>query len=137
MRRRVTIAIGLAALVAAFGLWLYRGVAADQPVASAVDLSALFKPGQSETLEPGQFLDLRDPACKKAFSLRLTERAFVQMSRNCNYEMRVDAGRITVNFLNKAKGSVELAPGRNWVAADFWSISPVAENATVRLDPSP
>jgi hypothetical protein len=137
MRRRATIALVLTALVAALGLWLFRDVAADQPSAGAVDLSALFKPGQSETLEHGQFLDLRDPACTKAFSLRLTERAFVQMSRNCKYEMRVDAGRISVNFLNKAKGSVELAPGRSLVAADFWSINPVAENSIVRLDPSP
>jgi hypothetical protein len=136
MRRREFIAALLIALVASFGFWYYRHIAVDPPVSKNVDLSELFKSGPNETMGAGDFLELPDPACTKSFSLELTQPAFIRISRNCRYSLYVDVGRVSANFLNQTKGSVELAPGRSWTARDFWSITPLEQSAHVRLEPA-
>jgi hypothetical protein len=136
MRRREFIAALLIALIASFGFWYYQHIVFDAPLSKDVDLSELFKSGPNETMGPGDFIELPDPACTKSFSLQLTQPAFIRVSRNCRYSLYVDAGRVSANFLNSTKGSVELAPGRTWTARDFWSITPLAPSAYVRLEPT-
>ena len=136
MKRREFIVALLIALSASFGFWYYKHVAFDAPLSKEVDLSELFKSGPNETMGPGDFLELPDPACTKSFSLQLTQPVFIRISRNCSYSLYVDIGRVSANFLNQTKGSVELAPGRSWTARDFWSITPLAPSTYVRLEPA-
>ena len=136
MRRREFIAALLIVLIASFGFWYYKHVAFEPPLNKDVDLSELFNSGPNETMGPGDFLELPDPACTKSFSLELTRPVFIRVSRNCTYSLYVDIGRVRANFLNQTKGSIELAPGRSWTARDFWSITPLDPSAYVRLEPA-
>ena len=136
MRRRELIAALLIVLIASFAFWYYKHIVFEPPLIKDVDLSELFKSGPNETMGPGDFLELPDPACTKSFSLELTRPVFIRVSRNCTYSLYVDIGRIRANFLNQTKGSVELAPGRSWTARDFWSITPLEPSAYVRLEPA-
>jgi hypothetical protein len=129
-------AVTLATIVS-FLFWAYTNAAYDPRSTRDTDLSKLFKENPDTTLDDGDFLDLRDPACTRSFSLRVARRVFMQMSRNCKYSIYVDSGRARVNFLNTTQGGVELAPGRTWSAADFWSIRPLTAEADIRLEPSP
>jgi hypothetical protein len=129
-------AVTLATIVS-FLFWGYTNAAYDPRSTRDTDLSKLFKENPDTTLDDGDFLDLRDPACTRSFSLRVARRVFMQMSRNCKYSIYVDSGRARVNFLNTTQGGVELAPGRTWSAADFWSIRPLTAEADIRLEPSP
>ena len=136
MRRREFIAALLIVLIASFAFWYYKHIVFEPPLTKDVDLSELFKSGPNETMGPGDFLELPDPACTKSFSLELTRPVFIRVSRNCTYSLYVDIGRIRANFLNQTKGSVELAPGRSWTARDFWSITPLSPSTYVRLEPA-
>jgi hypothetical protein len=136
MRQREFIAALLIALIAGFGFWYYKYIVFDPPVSKNVDLSELFESGPNETMGPGDFIELPDPACTKSFSLQLTQPAFIRISRNCTYSLYVDSGRVRANFLNQTKGSVELVPSRSWTARDFWSITPLEPSAYVRLEPA-
>ena len=118
-------------------LWKYTNVSSDVPLVADGDLSKLFKEGSDTTLNNGDLLNLRDHSCTRVFSLRITQRVFMELSRNCQYLMYVDGGRARMNFLNSAKGSVELGPGRSLSATDFWSIRPVTPEADIRLEPVP
>jgi hypothetical protein len=82
--------------------------------------------GPNETMGTGDFLELPDPA----------RPVFIRVSRNCTYSLYGDIGGVRANFLNRTKGSVELAPGRSWTARDFWSITPLEASAYVRLEPA-
>jgi hypothetical protein len=134
-----TALIAAATLVAIVCLlfWAYSNAFFDSRRTKTPDLSELFKDGPDPTMGDGDFLDLRDPGCTKSFSLRIAQRVFTRMSRNCKYSIYVDSGQARANFLNAAKGAVELAPGRSWTATDFWSIRPLTPEADVRLEPTP
>jgi hypothetical protein len=145
-RKRLLVRKRLVALAAAvvfvaligFPLRPYISAALNPPVNNNdVDLSALFKSTADRMLDAGDFVDLRDPACTKSFSLRLAQPVFIRMSRNCTYSIFVEDGRARANFLNAGKGAVELAPGRSWSARDFWSLIPLTTEAYVRLEPAP
>jgi hypothetical protein len=136
MRRPTFIVTLVVALIAGVGLWWYKYFVPDAFLTKDTDLSELFQSGPNQTMGPGDFVDLPDPGCTKSFSLQLQQPAFIRMSRNCSYSMYVDLGRVRANFLNPNKGSVELSPGHNWVASDFWSITPLAASAAVRLEPT-
>jgi hypothetical protein len=130
-------AIVVAVALVAASLWAYEyATAAHSQPTRAADLSHLFKDGPGRTMDGAAFADLRDPACKKSFPLTLTERVYVRMSRNCRYEIHVDSGRVSANFLNSGKGVVEIAPGRSWSATDFWSLNPLSTEARVRIEPT-
>ena len=131
------VAIVTLAAIVSFLFWAYTNAAYDPRSSRDTDLSKLFRENPDTTLADGDFLDLRDPACTRSFSLRLAGRVFMQMSRNCKYSIYVDSGRARVNFLNTTQGGVELAPGRTWSATDFWSMRPLTAEADVRLEPSP
>jgi hypothetical protein len=118
-----------------FWLWA-RHDAVHSSAARPRDLEQLFKDSAGGTLDGGDFIDLRDPGCTRSFALRLTQAVFVRMSRNCTYAISIESGRARANFLDPAKGAVELAPGRGWSAADFWSLTPLTSEALVRLDPN-
>jgi hypothetical protein len=137
MRSLAGIVLLLVAVALGVALLFRDGAVFNPPLTEAADLSKLFKGVPGETLDASGFFDLRDPACTKAFPLHLTKRTYIQMSRNCQYSLYVDNGRVTANFLNASKGAIELAPGRTWSAADFWSIRPVTAEADIRLEPMP
>src|SRR5262245_33810080 len=137
-RTSVFAAAGIAAAavaLAAFWLAPPHGHAVPATAAGSGDLAQLFKAGAGATLGTGDFLDLRDPACTRSFALRLTQRVFIRMSRNCRYAIAVESGRARANFLDPAKSAVELAPGRGWSAADFWSLTPLTGEASIQLHP--
>lgn len=138
-RKRVLALVAAFVFVALIGFPLRPHISAafNPPLTNDVDLSALFKSTSDRTLDPGDFVDLRDPACTKSFALRLAQPVFIRMSRNCTYAIFVDEGRARANFLNAMKGAVELAPGRSWSAQDFWSLMPLTAEAYVRLEPAP
>ena len=123
------------AIAAAPLLWKYTNIASDVPLVTDSDLSKLFKDGSDSTLNDGELLNLRDHSCSRVFSLRITRRVFMELSRNCRYSLYVDSGRARVNFLNNTKDSVELAPGRSLSATDFWSIRPIPPEADIRVEP--
>jgi hypothetical protein len=125
------------AAIVAFLIWKYINVAGYPRSATDSDLSNLFIENPNTNLDDGDFFDLRDPACTRSFSLHLLRRAFMQMSRNCEYAIRVGNGQARVNFLNSTKGAVDIAPGRTWSANDFWSIRPLTPEVDVRLEPAP
>jgi hypothetical protein len=140
LARKRVVALGVALVFVAligFPLRPYINAAFNPPLNNDVDLSALFKNTPDKTLDAGDFVDLRDPACTKSFSLRLAQPVFIRISRNCTYSIFVDDGRARANFLNATKGAVELAPGRSWSARDFWSLIPLTSEAYVRLEPTP
>jgi hypothetical protein len=130
----VTIVVAVAA-IAMFWLEQHYGIAGRSSTQPR-DLAQLFKDGAGATLDSGDFVDLRDPACTRAFALRLTQVVFMRVSRNCSYAISVESGRARANFLDPAKGAVELAPGRRWSAADIWSLTPLTTEAEVRLEPN-
>ena len=120
-----------------FVFWESANLVSD-PIATAnADLSNLFSENPNNALADGDFLDLRDPACAKSFSLQTAKRIFVEMSRNCEYSIYVTSGQVRVNFLNSTKGTLDIAPGRTWSAHDFWSIRPLTTKADVKLEPTP
>ena len=123
------------AIAAAPLLWKYTNITSDVPPIVDSDLSKLFKEGSDSTQNDGELLNLRDHSCSRVFSLRITRRVFMELSRNCRYSVYVDSGRARVNFLNNAKDSVELAPGRSLSATDFWSIRPISPEADIRVEP--
>jgi hypothetical protein len=125
------------AIAAAPLLWKYTNVSSDVPLVADADLSKLFQEGSDSTLNGGDLLNLRDHSCTKVVSMRINQRVFMELSRNCQYSVYVDAGRARINFLNSAKGSVELVPGRSLSATDFWSIRPITPAADIRLEPTP
>lgn len=129
-------AVTLATIVGLL-FWNYANFASDPRSIADADLSKLFSENPDNALGDGDFLDLRDPACTKSFSLQLARRVFMQMSRNCKYSIHVESGRARVNFLNSTKSAVDLALGRTWSASDFWSIRPITEEVDVRLEPTP
>jgi hypothetical protein len=129
-------AVTLATIVG-FLFWNYPNVASDPRSIADADLSKLFRENPDNALGDDDFLDLRDPACIRSFSLRLARRVFMQMSRNCEYSIQLESGRARVNFLNSTKAAVDLARGRTWSASDFWSIRPVTEEVDIRLEPTP
>jgi hypothetical protein len=131
------VAVVTLATIVSFLFWVYTNAAYDPRSTRDTDLSKLFRENPDTTLDDGDFLDLRDPACTRPFSLRLARRVFTQMSRNCKYSIYVHSGRARVNFLNTTQGGIELAPGRTWSATDFWSIRPLTAEVDVRLEPSP
>jgi hypothetical protein len=131
------VAVVTLATIVSFLFWVYTNAAYDPRSTRDTDLSKLFRGNPDTTLDDGDFLDLRDPACTRSFSLRLARRVFMQMSRNCKYSIYVHSGRARVNFLNTTQGGIELAPGRTWSATDFWSIRPLTAEVDVRLEPSP
>ena len=135
-RNALLAGVSLATIVGLL-FWNYANVASDPPSIADADLSKLFRENPDNALGDGDFLDLRDPACIKSFSLQLARRVFMQMSRNCKYSIHVERGQGRVNFLNSTKGAVDLALGRTWSASDFWSIRPVTEEVDVRLEPTP
>jgi hypothetical protein len=131
------VAVVTLATIVSFLFLVYTNAAYDPRSTRDTDLSKLFRENPDTTLDDGDFLDLRDPACMRSFSLRLARRVFMQMSRNCKYSIYVHSGRARVNFLNTTQGGIELAPGRTWSATDFWSIRPLTAEVDVRLEPSP
>jgi hypothetical protein len=138
-RTSLVIAAGIAAAavaLAAFWLQPHHGPAVPASAAGSGDLAQLFKAGAGATLSSGDFLDLRDPACTRSFALRLAQRVFIRTSRNCSYAIAVESGRARANFLDPAKNAVELAPGRGWSAADFWSLTPLTGEVLVQLHPN-
>jgi hypothetical protein len=138
-RKRVVALAAAIVFVALIGFPLrpYIIAAFNAPLNNDGDLSALFKSTSDRTLDAGDFVDLRDPACTRSFSLRLAQPVFIRMSRNCTYSIFVDDGRARANFLNATKGAVQLAPGRSWSARDLWSLMPLTTEANVRLEPAP
>jgi hypothetical protein len=96
--------------------WNYANVASEPRSVADADLSKLFSENPDNALGDGDFLDLRDPACTKSFSLRLARRVFMQMSRNCEYSIHLESGQARVNFFNSTKGAVDLTPGHTWVS---------------------
>jgi hypothetical protein len=136
-RNGIAALVGPLALAILIGLllWSQKDIFANSSARKVVDLSDLFKDGANKTLD-GDFLDLRDPPCTKSFPLRLTQKVFIRMSRNCTYVISVDRGRARANFLNASKGAVELAPGRSWSGSDFWSLNPLTPEVELRLEPT-
>jgi hypothetical protein len=128
----IAVAIATATLI-----WKYTNVTSDVPLLAVGDLSKLFKEGSDSTLNERDLLNLRDHSCTRVFSLRITQRVFMELSRNCQYSVHVDGGRARINFLNNVKGSVELAPGRSLSGTDFWSIRPITPESDIRLEPIP
>ena len=129
-------AVSLAATLG-FLFWGPPNVVSGPRLATDAELSNLFHQNSDNELGVGDFLDLRDAARTKSFSLRIARRIFMQTSRNCEYSIHVERGQARVNFLNSTKGVVDLDSRRSWSASDFWSIRPLTTEADVRLDPSP
>ena len=128
-------AVSLAATLG-FLFWEFPNVVSDPRLTTDADLSNLFNRNPDNELGAGDFLDLRDPACTKSLSLRIARRVFMQMSHNCEYSIHVESGQARINFLNSAKGSLDISPGQAWSASDFWSIRPLTAEADVRLEPT-
>ena len=128
-------AVSLASIFC-FLFWEPPNVVTGPRLATDAELSNLFHRNPDNELGVGDFLDLRDPACTKSFSLRIARRVFMQMSYNCEYSIHVESGQARANFLNSAKGTLDISPGRAWSASDFWSIRPLTAEADVRLEPT-
>ena len=92
MRRREFIAALLIVLIVSFGFWYYQHVAFEPPLTKNVDLSELFKSGPNETMGPGDFLELPDPARTKSFSLELT-RPVSERSESHTFDQRRSRSR--------------------------------------------
>jgi hypothetical protein len=137
-QRRLIALLAAVSLAATLGFlfWESPNVVFDPLLNTSADLSNLFNQNPGNELGAGDFLDLRDPACTKSFSLRIARRVFMQMSHNCEYSIHVESGQARVNFLNSTKGTIDIGPGRVWSASDFWSIRPLTAEAGVRLEPA-